>query len=149
MLKTARVLTLVSGTVRRWRKRWLTSEWQAFEQRLSDAPRSGTPPTFAPGQICRIIALACAPPSEGGRTFTHWTHETLATAVRDEGIVTSISRHSVGRSLREAKVKPHRTRGWTNTPRDADFAANCQYVCETYRLSLERAAAGVETRSID
>jgi transposase len=63
--------------------------------------------------------------------------------------VERISAHSVGRFLREVDLKPHRTRGWINTPRDADFASKCQDVCQTYRLAPERAAAGIETRSID
>jgi hypothetical protein len=71
----------------------------------------------------------------------------LVTAASE--IVGSISRHCVGRSLREVKLKPHRIRGWINTPRDGDFAATCADVCQTYQLAPERAAAGIETRSID
>ena len=147
--KTARELQVGRATVQRWRKRWRASEGQPFAERLCDAPRSGTPATFEPEQICQIIALACEPPSQSGWAFTHWTHEALATAASEGGIVASISAHSVGRFLREVQLKPHRTRGWINTPRDADFAAKCADVCRTYRLAPKRAAAGIETRSID
>jgi transposase len=147
--ETARALGIGRTTVQRWRKRWRDSEGQPFAERLCDAPRPGTPPTFEPEQICQIIALACEPPSEGGRPFTHWTQVALATAASEEGIVESISRHSVGRFLREVKLKPHRIRGWINTPRDADFATKCGDICQTYQLAPERAAAGIETRSID
>ena len=147
--ETARELDIGRATVQRWRKRWLAGEGRAFAERLCDAPRPGTPPTYEPEQICAIIALACEPPSASGRPFTHWTHAALATAASEEGIVESISRHAVGRFLREGKLKPHRTRGWINTPRDADFAAKCSDVCRTDQLDPERAAAGIVTRSID
>ena len=147
--ETARKLKVGRATVQRWRKRWRTSEGEPFAERLCDAPRPGTPPTFEPEQICQIIALACEPPSASGRPFTHWTQATLAAAAVEGGLVESISAHSVGRFLREVDLKPHRTRGWINTPRDADFASKCHDVCQTYRLAPERAAAGIETRSID
>lgn len=147
--ETARELDLGRATVQRWRNRWRTSAGEPFTERLCDAPRPGTPPTFQPEQICQIIALACEPPSASGRPFTHWTQGSLATAACEEGIVESISAHSVGRFLREVDLKPHRTHGWINTPRDGDFAAKCRDVCQTYRLAPERAAAGIETRSID
>ena len=112
---TARELNIGRVTVQRWRARWSTSARRPFAERLTDAPRPGTPPTFEPEQICAIIALACEPPSEGGRPFTHWTQATLAAAAAEGGIVESISAPSVGRFLREVDLKPHRTRGWINT----------------------------------
>lgn len=147
--ETVRALGVARATVQRWRQRGCASAGAPFAERLCDVPRPGTPPTFEPEQICQIIALACEPPSESGRPFTHWTHAELATAAREDGIVEGISGASIGRFLREVKLKPHRTRGWINTPRDADFAAKCGDVCQTYRLAPARAAAGVETRSID
>jgi len=147
--ETARELDVGRATVQRWRARWRTSEGQAFAERLRDAPRPGTPPTFEPEQICAIIALACESPSDSGRPFTHWTQATLAAAAVGSGIVESISAHSVGRLLREVDLKPHRTRGWINTPRDADFESKCRDVCQTYQLAPERAGTGIETRSID
>ncbi|WP_246156405.1 transposase, partial [Thiohalocapsa marina] len=66
-----------------------------------------------------------------------------------EGLVEAISAPSVGRFLREVDLKPHRIRGWLNTPRDAQFEEKSRDVCETYRLAPERAAAGIETRSLD
>ena len=113
------------------------------------APRAKALAPFHPEQICQIIALACEPPNESGRPFTHWTHATLATAASDDGIVEGISSYSVGRFLREVALRPHRTHGWINTPRDAHFAAKCGDVCQTYQLAPQRAAAGIETRSID
>jgi putative transposase len=75
------------------------SEGQPFAERLCDAPRAGAPPTFEPEQICEIIALACEPPSQSGWSLTHWTHEALATAASEGGILESIS----------ARLAPRRT----------------------------------------
>jgi putative transposase len=67
---------------------------------LADEPRPGTPPTFAPEQIVRIVALACEDPREGsGRAITHWTLLELADEAEKRGIVKSISARSVGRFL--------------------------------------------------
>jgi transposase len=147
--ETARELDIGRATVQRWRTRWRASEGQPFAERLCDAPRPGTPPTFKPEQICEIIALACESPSQSGRPFTHWTQASLATAASESGIVETISAHSVGRFLREVDLKPHRTRGWINTPRDTAFASKCRDICQTYQLAPGRAGAGIETRSID
>ncbi|WP_246194703.1 IS630 family transposase [Allochromatium palmeri] len=147
---TAQRLGLGRMTVQRWRRRWLQSpvDWTVRE-RLSDAPRSGTPPSFSPEQICSILALACEPARRGERELVRWTHAELAAEAIERGIVTSISADSVGRFLREVDIKPHHVRGWLNTPRDEQFDEKCHDVCETYRLAPERAKQGIETRSID
>jgi hypothetical protein len=139
--ETAGELDMGRTTVQRWRKRWRASEELPFAERLCDAPRPGAPPTVQPERLCEIIALACEPPSERGRPLTHWTHASLPAAATASGIVEHISAHSVGRFPREVKLKRHRTRGWINTPRDADFAAKCRDVCQTYELAPARAAA--------
>jgi len=147
---TAVRLGVGRATVQRWRGRWSSSPaTRPVLERLIDAPRPGTPATFTPEQICAIVALACEVPKRDGRELTHWTHADLAAEAIARGIVESISPDSIGRFLREADLKPHRTRGWINTPRDAQFDQKCHDVCETYRLAPERAAAGIETRSID
>lgn len=147
--ETAARLGLGRRTVQRWRERWRTSEDLAVAERLRDAPRPGTPPTFTPEHICAIVALACESPSHNGHALTHWTQKDLAAEATARGIVEAISSHSVGRFLREVNLKPHRLRGWLNSPRSEDFEARCRDVCETYRLAPERAAAGIQTRSID
>jgi transposase len=147
---TAARLGIGRATVQRWRRRWLQApvDW-AVSERLSDAPRSGTPPTLSPEQICSILALACEPPRRDGQEWVRWTHAELAAEAIARGIVPSISPDSIGRFLREADLKPHRVRGWLNTPRDAQFEEKCHDVCEVYRLAGERAEHGIETQSID
>jgi transposase len=143
-------LSIGRATVQRWRRRWVVRAGKtSVLERLVDAPRPGTPPTFTAEVICSIIALACEPPSRDGRELTHWTLDDLAAEAVARNIVEGISAGSIGRFLREADLKPHRTRGWINTPRDELFDEKCQDVCDTYRLAPERAAAGIETHSID
>lgn len=105
-------------TPRRWRNRWAeiaerlaTAEAEStdkelhlmIEQVLSDQPRSGTPPTFTPEQICQIVALACEPPEESGRPVTHWTPAELADEAVKRKIVERISPRSVGRFLKGSR----------------------------------------------
>ena len=103
--------------VQAWRGRWaaagdtlLASELEggAGDERalravvrgvLADAPRPGAPPTFTPEQLCRIIALACTPPSDAGRPISHWTPRELADEAATQGIVPRISARTVGRLL--------------------------------------------------
>lgn len=104
-----------------WRRRWadafntlvrieclegLSALEAAIEDVLSDNPRSGCPPTFAPDQVARIIAVACEPPEDSGRPVTHWTPTELAEEVVTRGIVSSISVRHVGRLLKVPNSSP-------------------------------------------
>ena len=135
--------------VQRWCRRWRECLERPLLQRLSDLPRSGTPPAFTPEQICAVIALACEPAERAGVALARWTYPDLAEEAIARGLIERISAHSVGRFLREVSLKPHRVQDWINTPRDGDFAVRCHDVCETYRLAPARAAEGIETRSLD
>lgn len=119
--RIAELLDLDRGQVRTWRKRWLeatppltAAEEEAkekagaaagvlitkvIEEVLADEPRSGTPPTFSPQQVVRIVALACEDPRACGRPVTHWTTPEIADEAEKRGIVESISPRSVGRFL--------------------------------------------------
>jgi len=67
---------------------------------LKDAPRSGTPKKFTAAEEQQIIALACDEPATHGIAVTDWTHEKLAWAAAQKGIVSSISAAQVGRILK-------------------------------------------------
>ena len=127
--RIAGLLGIDRGQVRTWRKRWLecaprliAAEEEAkekagedveddgssngvlitevVEEVLADEPRPGTPPTFTPEQVVRIVALACEDPREdSGRPITHWTPPELADEAVKRGMVKSISARSVGRFL--------------------------------------------------
>ena len=141
--RIAGLLGIDRGQVRTWRKRWLECQPQLIaaeeeakekagedvdddgstngvlitevvEEVLADEPRPGTPPTFGPEQVVRIVALACEDPrEESGRPITHWSSAELADEAVKRGIVQSISARSVGRFL---------GRGGSQTPQDALLA---------------------------
>ena len=99
---TADELDIGRSTVQAWRRRWLENSGASVAERLSDAPRPGTPATFAPEQVCRIIALACEAPQGSGRPITHWTQREIADEAIKRGIVAGISSRSVGRLLKRS-----------------------------------------------
>jgi putative transposase len=96
---SARRLGVTVQTVRCWR-RWSGEPDLALVDRLADAPRPGTPPTFTPEQICAILALACEPPEASGVPITHWSQSALAREAVRRGLVETISHGSVGRFLK-------------------------------------------------
>ncbi len=65
------------------------------------------------------------------------------------GIVPSIPHTLSGAFLKSADIKPHRSRDWLNAKPDPKFAEKLHDICETYRLTTERAAAGIQTISVD
>ena len=154
-------------TVRVWRKRWLaavpdllTAEREGVDDQalqklieavLSDAPRPGTPDTFTPEQIVRIVAVACENPEKSGRPISHWTPRELADEVIKRKIVVSISPRHVGRILSEADLKPHLSRYWLNAnPDDPEtFAQETHTVCEVYHQAPQLHQAGVSIVSTD
>jgi len=94
---SARRLGITVQTVRCWRRRWSGAPDLALAERLADALRPGTPPTFTPEQICAILALACEPPEASGIPITHWSQSALAREAVKRGLVETISHGSVGR----------------------------------------------------
>ena len=98
--ESARRLGVARSTVQYWRRRWSHSSGRVAE-RLADAPRPGTPPTFTAEAICAIVAMACEPPADSERPITHWTHQELADEAVKRGIVAAISPDSVGRFLKK------------------------------------------------
>jgi len=74
-----------------------------IQEILADAPRPGTPATFAAEQIVQIVALACTDPAESGRPITHWTPRDLADEAIKREIVATISPQSVERFLKAGR----------------------------------------------
>lgn len=101
----ARTLGLETDTVRLWRQRWERFQAVALadlavDQRLSDAPRSGSPARITPEQVCRIVALACEAPSASGRPISQWTGREIAAEIVRRGIVATISGRHAARLLK-------------------------------------------------
>jgi putative transposase len=91
--------TVWSGLIQH-RNRWRCAPELTLADRLADAPRPGTPPTFTPEQICAILALACEPPEASGVPITHWSQSALAREAVKRRLVETISHGSVGRFLK-------------------------------------------------
>jgi len=100
--ESGRELGVWPKTVRYWRRRWReAARGQSVPERLADAPRSGTPATFTPQQICALVAMTCEKPSESERPISHWSQREIAAEAMRRGVVPSISQRSVGRFLKK------------------------------------------------
>jgi transposase len=106
-----RAVGLSADAARLWRNRWRDGESvlaeatpddleDVMDEILADAPRPGTPTTFTPEQVAKIIAVACEKPSESKRPVSHWTPRELAAEVILRGIVQTVSARHVGRFLK-------------------------------------------------
>jgi putative transposase len=106
-----RAVGLSAEAARLWRARWQNGGAALAEATpddledvmdaiLADAPRSGTPATFTPEQVAKIIAVACEKPSDSKRPVSHWTPRELAAEVILRGVVETISARHVGRFLK-------------------------------------------------
>jgi transposase len=122
-----------------------------FEQVLLDAYRGGKPATFTPEQIVKIVALACEHPNACGRPICQWTSKELAAEAVKRGLVARISRATVSRLLKEARIKPHLSRYWLNAhPEDeAAFDAQVRGVCAIYRQAAELHRQGIHVVCTD
>jgi transposase len=83
--------------------------------------------------------MACERPDKLGRSLSQWDCRELADQLVREGVVESISADTVRRILDNHQLKPWRHHLWLSpqVPRDADFAARVQEVCDLYTRKLE------------
>jgi transposase len=107
---------------------------RAIEKALRDQPRPGCPGKFTAEQLTLLLALACEAPEKSGRPITHWTGSELADEAQKRGLVESISPSQVNRYLRQAALRPHKSRYWLNThEKDPElFQAQVEMACATY-----------------
>lgn len=101
----ARQLEISLDMARLWRNRWLglaaaSLEDLSIEERLTDAPRPGTPARISAEAVCQIIALACEAPSESGRPISQWSSREIADEIQRRGILESISPRHAARLLK-------------------------------------------------
>ncbi|MCK5355259.1 MAG: helix-turn-helix domain-containing protein [Methyloprofundus sp.] len=97
----AQKLDVQNNIITNWTVRWHELADKPAWERLQDLPRPGTPDTFTPEQLCKIIALSCEKPEDYGRPITHWTHKELAKEAIKQGIVETISANHLGRLLKK------------------------------------------------
>jgi transposase len=110
-------------TVRRWRLRFARHGVPG----LFDRPRRGRPETYGPSERLAVIAVATALPPEGA---ARWTQALIAGHLAERGL--ALSRTTVRRVLAEAKIRPHKIRGWLNRADDDAFWSQAGAVCRLY-----------------
>jgi transposase len=119
----ARDLGCSVATVRTWRRRFACRGIPG----LFDRPRSGRPETHGPSARLAVVAVAASVPPDGE---SQWSHLLIAGHLRVRGL--AISAATVGRVLAEAKVRPHKVRGWLSRADDPCFWLRAGQVCRLY-----------------
>lgn len=121
--KIARDLGCSVTTVREWRKRFAVRGIPG----VFDLPRPGRADTHGPSARLVIISTATSRPPDGESC---WSQASIARHLRERGL--EVSRATVGRVLAEAKVRPHKVRGWLNRKDDPRFWGQAGQVCRLY-----------------
>jgi transposase len=73
-----------------------------MKELLGDKSRPGPVPRISPSQKAQIVALACERPADHGLPVGRWTHELLAKAAIDKGIVDYVCPRHVGNILKKS-----------------------------------------------
>jgi transposase len=119
----ARDLGCSVAVVRTWRRRFACRGIPG----LFDKPRSGRPEVHGPSARLAVLAVATSVPPEGE---SQWSQLGIAVHLGERGL--AISAATVGRVLGEAKVRPHKVRGWLNRADDPAFWIRAGQVCRLY-----------------
>lgn len=119
----ARGLGCSVATVRTWRRRFACRGIPG----LFDKPRPGRPETHGPSARLAVLAVATSIPPEGE---SQWSQRGIAVHLGERGL--AISAATVGRVLGEARVRPHKVRGWLRRADDPAFWARAGQVCRLY-----------------
>lgn len=113
----AHELGIAMETVRRWLRRF-NAEGVAG---LTDAERSGRPPTYAPEQIGTVIETSLTPPHDLALPFGSWTLDRLAAYLAEtKGI--PIKRSRIGEILTTEGLRWRTQETWFGERVDPTFA---------------------------
>ena len=122
--KIARDLVCSETIVREWRETVRGS-------RASPASSTGAVPggrrTHGRSVLLPIVSTATSVPPDG---HSCWSQGSIARHLRERGL--AVSRSTVGRVLAEARIRPHKVRGWLNRAYDPAFWARAGAVCRLY-----------------
>ena len=119
----ARELGCSVAVARTWRRRFAVRGTLG----LFDKPRSGRPEVHGPSVRLAVLAVATSVPPDGE---SQWSHAMIAAHLAGRGL--AISAATVGRALSQAKVRPHKVRGWLNRADDPTFWIRAGAVCRLY-----------------
>ena len=112
-------------TARKWRHRFKYAGFQGLE----DSERSGRPVKFDTVVRHEAFTAVVGPPPE---PYSRWNLDLLAKHLLDTKVVSSISIETLSHWFRRADLKPHKVRGWLNSP-DPEFKAKRDQIIEIYR----------------
>ena len=121
--RIARELGCGVAVVRTWRGRFAVRGIPG----LSGKPRSGRPEVHGPSARLAVVAVATSVPPDGE---SQWSQALIAGHLHERGL--AISPATVGRVLGEARVRPHKVRGWLNRADDPSFWLRAGQVCRLY-----------------
>jgi putative transposase len=104
----ARQLHISEDGVCRWKQRWRECAKTGLAENevrlwLTDAPRSGKPPTITAEQWCQIMAIVCEDPKQSGRPISHWTIREVADEAKKRGIIETLSVRHLGRFFKRSR----------------------------------------------
>ena len=85
-----------------------------------------------------IVKLACERPEVAGRSLSQWDCQEICRQLVSAGIVTSIGRESVRKTLASHRLKPWRVHAWLSSkvPRDDEFRSRIETICDLYTREL-------------
>ena len=119
----ARSLGCSAAVARTWRRRFAVRGIPG----LFDKPRTGRPEVHGPSARLAVVAVATSVPPAGE---SQWSQAMIASHLRERGL--AISAATASRVLAEAKVRPHKVRGWLNRADDPAFWIRAGAVCRLY-----------------
>ena len=104
----ARSLHVSEDCVTHWKQRWREQARTGVGETnlrlwLTDAPRSGHPPSISAEEWCQIMALACSDPTQSQRPLSHWTHRELLDEILKRQIVSSLSESHLARFFKRSR----------------------------------------------
>lgn len=118
-------------------KKWLGRFRSRGLRGLDDMPRSGRPQKIQCLERTQVVAAACQAPEQYGLQRVLWSHSALSEAVVESGLVRSISARTVGRTLRQAQIKPHRVKMWCHSE-DPRFQEKLRDIVRLYMAAPVR-----------
>jgi hypothetical protein len=151
------------GFVQKWNKRacHLLADWNInadkkikmdkLLQVFSDLPRQSGSKTYTPEHQCQVMAMALKKPEEYNREITHWTYIELADELNKSTMFKGISKSTVGRVLREADIRPHKSRYWLtpNVECMETFTLEVNRVCQLYQKTPQLSEQNTFVISVD
>lgn len=122
----ARNVQVGTSTVYRVKQRFVE---EGLEKALKELPRPGMPRKLGASDEAQLAAVACSKPPPG---CSRWTLDLLAGEMVRLTHHESLSADTVGRRLKELKLKPWQQKMWCIPELNAEFVARMEDVLDLY-----------------